>query len=63
MPRCSRSRPGKPGFERELIEGFCRIHGLARDVVRVEDIDQIAPTLQRGDGDLIAGIVDTEARR
>ena len=54
---------GKPGFERELIEGFCRIHGLALDVVRVKDFDQIIPMLQRGDGDLITGIVDTEARR
>jgi ABC-type amino acid transport substrate-binding protein len=54
---------GKPGFERELIEGFCRIHGLGLDVVRVKDFDQIIPMLQRGEGDLITGIVDTEARR
>ena len=37
---------GKPGFERELIEGFCRIHGLSLDVVRVKDFDQIIPMLQ-----------------
>ena len=54
---------GQPGFERELIEGFCRIHGLALDVVQVKDFDQIIPMLQRGDGDVITGIVDTETRR
>jgi len=54
---------GEPGFERELIEGFCRIHGLTLDVVQVKDFDQIIPMLQRGEGDVITGIVDTEARR
>ena len=54
---------GQPGFERELIEGFCRIHGLTLDVVQVKDFDQIIPMLQRGEGDVITGIVDTEARR
>ena len=54
---------GQPGFERELIEGFCRIHGLSLDVVPVKDFDQIIPMLQRGEGDVITGIVDTEARR
>ena len=54
---------GQPGFERELIEGFCRSHGLALDVVQVKDFDQIIPMLQRGEGDVITGIVDTEARR
>jgi polar amino acid transport system substrate-binding protein len=54
---------GRPGFERELIEGFCRINGLALDVVRVKDFDQIIPLLQQGAGDVITGIVDTEARR
>jgi len=54
---------GQPGFERELIEGFCRIHGLTLDVVPVKDFDQIIPMLERGEGDMITGIVDTEARR
>ena len=54
---------GQPGFERELLEGFCRIHGLGLDVVRVKDFDQIIPMLQRGEGNVITGIVDTEARR
>jgi ABC-type amino acid transport substrate-binding protein len=54
---------GQPGFERELIEGFCRIHGLGLEVVPVKDFEQIIPMLQRGEGDVITGIVDTELRR
>jgi len=54
---------GPPGFERELLEGFCRIHGLTLEVVPVRDFDQMIPKLLRGDGDVIAGIVDTESRR
>jgi ABC-type amino acid transport substrate-binding protein len=54
---------GRPGFERELLEGFCRIHGLRLEVVKVADFDDIIPMLLRGEGDLITGIVDTPARR
>jgi ABC-type amino acid transport substrate-binding protein len=54
---------GRPGFERELLEGFCRIHGLKLEVVPVADFAEIIPKLQRGEGDLITGIVDTAARR
>lgn len=54
---------GQPGFERELIEGFCRIHGLGLEVVPVKDFEQIIPMLLHGEGDVITGIVDTEARR
>ena len=31
--------------------------------MRVRDFEQIIPMLQRGEGDVITGIVDTEARR
>ena len=54
---------GPPGFERELLEGFCRIHRLGFEVVPVRDFDQIIPMLLRGEGDVISGIVDTPARR
>ncbi|HXK09687.1 MAG TPA: transporter substrate-binding domain-containing protein [Vicinamibacteria bacterium] len=54
---------GQPGLERELLEGFCRLHGLKLAVVPVRDFDQIIPMLLRGEGDVIAGIVDTPARR
>jgi ABC-type amino acid transport substrate-binding protein len=57
------AQTGPPGFERELLEGFCRLHGLKLDVVPVSDFEQIIPMLLRGEGDLITGIVDTAARR
>lgn len=64
MPEMFSFEPmGQPGFERELVEGFCRIHGLALDVVKVADFEEIIPMLLRGEGDVITGIVDTPARR
>jgi ABC-type amino acid transport substrate-binding protein len=53
----------RPGFERELIEGFCRIHGLRLEVVPVRDFDRIIPMLLAGEGDVITGVVDTKERR
>jgi ABC-type amino acid transport substrate-binding protein len=54
---------GLPGFERELLEGFCRVHGLRMEVVQVQDFDRLIPMLLDGQGDLITGIIDTAARR
>jgi membrane-bound lytic murein transglycosylase F len=54
---------GRPGLEREIVEGFCRLHGLKVEVVPVRDFDQIIPMLLRGEGDLVTGIVNTESRR
>ncbi len=54
---------GRPGLERELLEGFCRVHGLKLVVTPVRDFDQIIPMLLRGEGDVITGIVNTAARR
>jgi ABC-type amino acid transport substrate-binding protein len=54
---------GQPGLERELLEGFSRIHGLKMEVLPVRAFDQIIPMLLRGQGDVISGIVDTPARR
>ena len=54
---------GPPGFERELIEGFARARKLEMRVVPIANWEQIIPDLQKGDGDVIVGIVDTEARR
>lgn len=54
---------GPPGFDRELMEGFARLHGLRLEVVRVERFADMIPRLQRGEGDLITGIIDTPARR
>jgi ABC-type amino acid transport substrate-binding protein len=50
-------------MEREMIEGFARLHKLEMRPVPVKDWDDIIPALLRGDGDVILGINDTEARR
>jgi ABC-type amino acid transport substrate-binding protein len=64
MPEMFSLEPGAdPGFERELLEGFCRIHGLGFEVVPVRDFDEMIPLLLRGEGDVVAGIVDTPSRR
>ncbi len=52
-----------PGFEREMIEGFARLHGVKLEAAAVRTSDERIPTLNRGEGDVIIGIVDTEARR
>jgi len=57
------AQSGPPGFEREVLEGFCRIHALQMEIVPVRDFDQIISMLNRGEGDVIAGIVDTPERR
>jgi ABC-type amino acid transport substrate-binding protein len=54
---------GRPGLERELVEGFSRLHGLKLEVVPVRDFNQIIPMLLRGEGDVVTGIVNTESRR
>jgi polar amino acid transport system substrate-binding protein len=54
---------GEPGFEREMIEGFARVHGLTVEPVQVATSGARIPALRRGDGDVITGIVDTEERR
>lgn len=64
MPEMFSFEPSEdPGFERELLEGFCRVHGLTLEVVPVRDFEEMIPMLLRGHGDVIAGIVDTPERR
>jgi ABC-type amino acid transport substrate-binding protein len=57
------SDAGEPGFEREMIEGFARIHEIEMEAVAVETSAERIPALLRGEGDVIIGIVDTESRR
>lgn len=52
-----------PGFEREIIEGFAKLHRLNLQVVRVPSFADIIPALLKGDGDIIMAIIDTESRR
>ena len=54
---------GPPGFDRELLEGFARLHDLRLEAVPVKRFADMIPRLKAGDGDVIAGIIVTEARR
>jgi membrane-bound lytic murein transglycosylase F len=54
---------GPPGFEREVLEGFARLHGLKFEVVAVERWEEAIPMLVAGRGDLLAGVNDTPTRR
>jgi ABC-type amino acid transport substrate-binding protein len=51
-----------PGFEREILEGFARLQGLSLETVAVQNAAERIPLLNRGGGDVIIGIVETEAR-
>jgi L-cystine transport system substrate-binding protein len=56
--------PGpSPGFEREILEGFAQLHRLRLQVVKVARFDDAIPALLKGEGDVVTGINDTEARR
>ena len=52
-----------PGFERELLEGFARLHGLTVTPVVAPGYAERIPMLQRGEGDVVAAIFDTPDRR
>jgi ABC-type amino acid transport substrate-binding protein len=54
---------GEPGFEREVLEGFARLHGLKLEILAVERWDEAIPDLLRSRGDLISGMNATETRR
>jgi len=44
-----------PGFDRELLEGFARLHGLKLEVVPIQGWNNLVPALLEDRGDLIAG--------
>lgn len=52
-----------PGFERELAESFATLHKLKLEPYAAKSYDDRIPALQRGDGDVIIGIIETDARR
>lgn len=52
-----------PGFDRELIEGFVRLHGLRLEAVKAKSYADRIPALGRDEGDVIVAIFDTEDRR
>jgi membrane-bound lytic murein transglycosylase F len=52
-----------PGFDREVLDGFARLHRITLEVVPVEGWDNLIPALLQGKGDVIAGrFTVTEAR-
>jgi ABC-type amino acid transport substrate-binding protein len=55
--------PAKPGFEREMVEGFAGLKRVKLDVVMVKTFADRIPALLRGEGDVVIGLVDTPERR
>jgi ABC-type amino acid transport substrate-binding protein len=53
----------RPGFEREMLEGFARLHRVRLDVLPVERFEDLIPRLIRGEGDVGAGLLVTEERK
>jgi ABC-type amino acid transport substrate-binding protein len=55
---------GRPGFDREILEGFAKLHGLRLVPVPVSGWDELVPALVAERGDVIAGrFTVTEERK
>ena len=52
-----------PGFEREVLEGFARLHKLRFEVVPVVRWEDAIPMLLRQEGDVLGGVSITPERR
>ena len=53
----------RPGFDREVLDGFAGLHRIKLEVVPVEGWDNLIPALLQGRGDVIAGrFTVTDAR-
>jgi len=64
QPEMFSFKPGDaPGFEREMAEGFAKLHGLKLEVTQVHSANDRIPALKKGDGDFIMGIIATEERK
>jgi len=53
----------EPGLEKEILLGFAARDGLKLEIVTVERTEDRIPALLEGKGDVIVGIVVTDARR
>jgi len=54
----------RPGFDREILDGFAKLHRLKLEVVPVEGWENLIPALLQGRGDVVAGrFTVTDARR
>ncbi len=52
-----------PGFEREVLEGFARLHKLRFEAVPVARWEDAIPMLVRREGDILGGVSVTAERR
>jgi ABC-type amino acid transport substrate-binding protein len=52
-----------PGFEREVLEGFARLHKLRFEAVPVARWEEAIPMLLRQEGDILAGVSITPERQ
>lgn len=53
-----------PGFDREILAGFCQLKRIALVPVAIPTWDKVVPSLLEGRGDVIAGVFTaTESRR
>ncbi|HET7291588.1 MAG TPA: transporter substrate-binding domain-containing protein [Vicinamibacteria bacterium] len=53
---------GAPGFDREVLDGFAGLQRIRVETV-VRPFEAIIGALVKGEGDVLVGLVDTEARR
>ena len=61
-PELFNLREGEPGFEREVIDGFAKLHGLTIEPVVMPTAADRIPALNASRGDLIIGIVAMKSR-
>jgi ABC-type amino acid transport substrate-binding protein len=63
-PEFFSANPDAPGFDREIVEGFAKLHRLKVELVTLASWEQLLPALLQEKGDIIAGgYRDTEERR
>lgn len=53
----------RPGFEREMLEGFARLQRVRLEVVPIRRFEDLIPTLVRGEGDVGTGLLVTGERQ
>jgi ABC-type amino acid transport substrate-binding protein len=64
-PAFIRLQPGgdRPGFEREILDGFARLQGLRVELIEVPTWEALIPWLMENKGDIIGGGVNDNAAR
>jgi ABC-type amino acid transport substrate-binding protein len=63
-PEFVSSQADRPGFDREVLEGFARLHRVKLELVPVATWDGLIPALLKRRGDVIAGrYTATDSRR